>query len=169
MQPPKCHIASNQSEVAQCDRNAIDPSSVTQVATTADRNVQAGRNILIVDDNAPAARLLALLLERIGPHTVRTAADAVEALASIESFTPELLLLDIGLPGMNGFELAKEIRGRAGFEQALLVAVTGYGQEAYRRQSREAGFDEHCLKPISMHEIEVLLNHPKLATPKTSD
>src|SRR5262249_33866753 len=98
----------------------------------------AARRILVVDDNADAADGLSYFLAMSG-HEVRTAYDGREALAAARAYRPEAVLLDIGMPGMDGYEVARRLRQEPGLERALLVALTGYGQEEDRRRSREAG------------------------------
>ena len=83
-----------------------------------------------------------------------------------EAFRPEVVLLDIGLPGMNGYEVARRLRAEPNGEDLLIVALTGYGQEEDRRRSKEAGFDEHLLKPPSLDVLQTLFGHPKLARRK---
>jgi len=121
-----------------------------------------GCRILVVDDNVGAARLLSMLLMKIDNYEVDTAHDGPTALEKIKSNRPEMVLLDIGLPGMDGYQVAKEIRQDAQFDAMLLVALTGYGQEEDRRRSREVGFDEHFVKPPSLDQMKELLAHPKL-------
>jgi signal transduction histidine kinase/DNA-binding response OmpR family regulator len=104
------------------------------------------RRVLIVDDNADGADSLALLLSVAG-HEVQVCHDGPTALLRAETFRPEVVLLDIGLPGMDGYEVARRLRARAGTNPALLVALTGYGQDDDLRRSREAGFDHHLVKP----------------------
>lgn len=106
------------------------------------------RRILVVDDNRDAASSLAELLSLEG-HAVVVAYDGPAALARAEEATPEVAFLDIGLPEMDGYELARRLRDRFG-EKITLVAVTGYGQDSDRRRSKEAGFDEHLVKPIDI-------------------
>ncbi len=118
--------------------------------------------ILVVDDNAAAAKMLARLLATLGAHDVRTASEGKLALSCLDEFQPQIVLLDIGLPGMDGYQIAREIRSIPECEQLLLAAVTGYGQEDDRRRSKEAGFDEHLVKPVAVAEILKLLRHPKL-------
>ncbi len=106
------------------------------------------RRILVVDDNVDAANSLAKLLSRIYGQEVRVAHDGPSALGLVEGFQPEIVLLDIGLPGMDGHEVARRLRARPDFERTLLVALTGWGQETDRQKSREAGFDRHLVKPV---------------------
>jgi CheY-like chemotaxis protein len=81
---------------------------------------------------------------------------------AVSAFRPELVLLDIGLPGIDGHEVAMRLRGMPHGEKLLIVVVTGYGQEEDRRRSHEAGFDAHLLKPVALEVLKKLLNHPKL-------
>ncbi len=110
--------------------------------------------VLIVDDNADGARSLAMVLELVG-HEVRTCHDGPAALVESEAFEPEVVLLDIGLPGMDGYEVARRLRARPG-SQPLLVALTGYGQAEDLRRSREAGFDHHLVKPADPETLTSL-------------
>ncbi|WP_437484328.1 PAS domain S-box protein [Sorangium sp. So ce1014] len=113
------------------------------------------RRILVVDDNRDHALALALLLEQAG-HVTALAHDGPEALAAARSFAPEVVLLDIGLPKMDGYEVARRMRGEAGAGALRIVAFTGYGQQDDLRRSREAGCDAHLIKPIAP---EVLFAH----------
>ncbi|MEZ2351781.1 response regulator [Caballeronia sp. RCC_10] len=111
-----------------------------------------GKRVLLVDDSVDAATAMSLLLEADG-FDVRTAHDGAEALKIAEVFLPQIVLLDIGLPGMDGFRLAAEMRKRPATADALLIAVTGYGQAHDRQRSKEAGFDHHLVKPVAFAEI----------------
>jgi PAS domain S-box-containing protein len=123
----------------------------------------APRRILIVDDNAAAAKMLAMLLgHEDGQHQIETAHDGPAALRVMASFHPHLVLLDIGLPDMDGYEVAETIRKDPEFNDVLLVALTGYGQPDDVRKSREAGFDEHLVKPPALPDLQRLLVHPRL-------
>src|SRR6202035_1696475 len=104
--------------------------------------------VLIVDDNVDAAESLAMLL-RLWGHEVAVAHDGPGALRAAETQPPEVALLDIGLPGMDGYELARRLRPQPGLERTVLVALTGWGQEEDRRRSQEAGFDHHLVKPVA--------------------
>jgi CheY-like chemotaxis protein len=116
---------------------------------------------MVVDDNVDAAAMLAALLQLHG-HEVRTAASGPEALSTVEQFQPEVVFLDIGLPGMSGYELARRLRDRPDMRTATLVAVTGWGQEDDRRQSKEAGIDHHLTKPVdSAHVLAVVDELPR--------
>src|SRR4029077_3167952 len=101
-----------------------------------------GHRILVVDDNEDAADVLAESLDMMG-HTTRVAHDGPSALKLIDGFAANIALLDIGLPAMDGYELARRLRQQPGLEGLKLIAVTGYGQEADKQRSRTAGFDAH--------------------------
>ena len=120
------------------------------------------RRILLVDDNAPAAAMLAKLLARLGNHSVETVHDGQTALSKVRRCRPDIILLDIGLPGMDGYQIGRAMREIPDLDDVLLVALTGYGQEEDRRKSKDAGFDEHLVKPPSIEQIRDILNHPKL-------
>jgi signal transduction histidine kinase/DNA-binding response OmpR family regulator len=114
------------------------------------------RRVLIVDDNADAARSLGMLMEMSG-HEARLCFDGQEGLVEAEKFLPEVVLLDIGLPGLDGFEVARRLRAMNLSPRPLLVALTGYGQADDVRRSREAGFDHHLVKPADPHTLTGLL------------
>jgi PAS domain S-box-containing protein len=114
------------------------------------------RRILIVDDNADAAEMLARSLEGSG-HRVKSAFTPRQAFATLEELVPEVVLLDIGLPEMDGYEVARRLRGLPRGRDVLLIAVTGYGQEEDRRRSREAGFDFHLTKPVELDALKELI------------
>ncbi|MEP7051647.1 MAG: ATP-binding protein [Pseudomonadota bacterium] len=115
------------------------------------------RRVLIVDDNGDAAELLAYAMNAFGCET-QIAHDGPSALALVESFCPELGLLDIGLPGMDGYELARRIRNRPNAGPMHLVAVTGYGQKSDIEQALAAGFDEHLTKPVDILQLKTLVS-----------
>jgi signal transduction histidine kinase/DNA-binding response OmpR family regulator len=115
---------------------------------------RAARRVLVVDDNVDAAESLALVLRAAG-HRVWTAHSGPAALQAAPEVRPEAVVLDIGLPGMDGYEVARRLRGEA--SGPLLVALTGYGQDDDRRRSREAGFHHHLVKPVDPEELERLL------------
>jgi CheY-like chemotaxis protein len=113
--------------------------------------------VLIVDDNHDSADTLAALLDAWG-HEVRTFYDGPSAIVGGAEFRPNLVLLDIGLPKMNGYEVARELRRMATGRSMLLVAFTGYGQDEDRRRVREAGFDYHLVKPLDPAVLEKILD-----------
>jgi CheY-like chemotaxis protein len=123
------------------------------------------RRVLVVDDNEDAAHSLASLLTHDG-HEVRVAHSGPEGLRTAFEFEPEVVLLDLGMPGMSGLDVARELRKRVGRE-VRLIAVTGWGQAKDREMTREAGFDFHLTKPLDRDELEELLHtgleHPAAA------
>ena len=121
------------------------------------------QRILIVDDNRDSADTLAMLLRVMG-HDIRTAYDGLEGVAAAEEFRPNVVLLDIGLPKLDGYQACRRIREQPWGRAMVLVAVTGWGQENDRRCSREAGFDHHMVKPVDPTDLEQLLNDVMAAT-----
>ena len=115
------------------------------------------RRILLADDNEDFAELTGRLLERKGGHKVKVVYDGPAALAAARAFQPEVAFLDIGLPGINGYELAQQLRKEPGLEEVLLVALTGYGQEEDRRRALAVGFDEHLTKPTRFDTLQRVL------------
>ena len=115
----------------------------------------AATRVLVVDDNEDAADSLATLLEVMG-YQVRIAYDGPEALVAADEFVPAVALLDIGLPRLSGYDIARHIRGRRGGD-VLLVAITGWGQEEDRRLARDAGFDHHFTKPADFDQLIELI------------
>ena len=102
--------------------------------------------VLVIDDNLDAANSLALLLKSMG-HELRTVYDGPAGIAMAQEFSPEVVMLDIGMPVMSGYDVARALRAVS--KDSVLVAVTGWGHEAAKRQAREAGFDLHLVKPVS--------------------
>ena len=117
------------------------------------------RRILVVDDNQDNAESLAVLLKR-GGNEVRTAYDGMGAVSAAQSFQPDVVLLDIGLPVLDGYQAARAIREQPGGKDITLVAVTGWGQEQDQRLSQEAGFDAHLVKPVDFATLNRLLMAP---------
>jgi CheY-like chemotaxis protein len=109
-----------------------------------------------VDDNRDAARMLALNLRLMGHH-VQTAHDGQEAVSTAEAFRPDVVLLDIGLPSMNGYEVCRQIRRQPGGERIVMIALTGWGQIEDKRMAVEAGFDHHFTKPVDASDFAPLL------------
>ena len=117
------------------------------------------RRILVVDDNRDSADTLAMLL-RLPGNNVLTVYDGLAAVAAAESFRAEVVLLDIGLPLLDGNQVARRIREQPWGKSIKLIALTGWGQERDRRQSREAGFDAHLTKPVDRAELNELIGGP---------
>ena len=116
-------------------------------ATLVDPQIKSSRRILVVDDNQDSANSLATFLQLLGNETY-TAFDGIEALEKAAALQPDVVLLDIGMPKLNGYEAARRIRAQPWGEHVVLVAVTGWGQDEDRLKAREAGFDCHMVKPI---------------------
>ena len=117
--------------------------------------------LLVVDDNKDAADSLAMLL-RIQGHEVRVAYSGMAALEMTKTYTPDLVFMDIGMPGMDGYEAARRIREQPGLGKIVLTALTGWGQQEDRRRTAEAGFDHHLVKPPEPNVLEDLLAELKL-------
>ena len=131
------------------------------VKTTVDApSKSTGCRVLIVDDNRDSATSLALLLKITGNQT-KTAFDGLEALATAESFQPNVILLDIGLPKMNGHDTCRAIRQQPWGKDILILALTGWGQEEDRRRTAEAGFDNHLVKPVDYVALNKLILESK--------
>jgi len=135
------------------------PLAASEPAPAADRPADSmlpPRRVLVVDDNRDAGDSLGMLLEVLGAE-VRVARDGAEALEAYSAYDPAVVLLDIGMPGMDGYEVARRIRARSPGPRPTIVALTGWGQEDDRRVSREAGFDHHMVKPAEIGALKELL------------
>jgi CheY-like chemotaxis protein len=113
--------------------------------------------ILVVDDNIDAAKILAMWLDAVG-HDVVTENESTKALTLVESIRPDLCLIDIGMPEMDGNELARRLSSQERRNQMTLVAVTGYGQDQDRQTALNAGFDHHLVKPVDLAKLSELLD-----------
>lgn len=127
-----------------------------QVTGEGHANKIGPQRVLVVDDNCDAARSLAMVLRSLGAY-VHVANDGPTALDALDAYSPSVVLLDIGMPGMDGLEVARRIRDRRKGRQALLIALTGWGQEEDKRRTREAGFDHHLIKPADISALQRLL------------
>jgi CheY-like chemotaxis protein len=116
----------------------------------------SGHRLLVVDDNQDAGNSLAMLL-RLQGHEVRVAYSGVAALEMTQDYRPDVVILDIGMPGMDGYEVARRLRQRPGLEKVVLAALTGWGQQQDRRRTAEAGFNHHLVKPPDPKALEELL------------
>jgi CheY-like chemotaxis protein len=135
------------------------PLSTADVAVTTDALITrrlAGKRILVVDDNRDAADTLSGVLELLGA-TVAVAYDGAAALTEAGAFVPDTILLDVGMPGMDGYEVARLLRADARHRRTHLVALTGWGQERDQRRSRDAGFDDHMVKPPDIDRLTALV------------
>ena len=128
------------------------PSSPTKMAKPNGSTLR----VLVVDDNVDTASSLTMLLEATG-HEVRMAHDGPTALEAALNFRPNVMLLDLGLPGLTGFEVAERVRQQPVFQNVVLVAMTGYGQEADRQRSLDAGFNHHLVKPVDFVKVQDIL------------
>ncbi len=117
---------------------------------------RAGRRILVVDDNYDARTSMQAIL-RVKGNEVRTARDGLEAVAVVAEFQPDLVLLDIGMPKLNGYDAARRIRDEHPGRKIMLVAITGWGEQQDFDRSRKAGFDDHLIKPIDPALLDELL------------
>ncbi|MEO8484965.1 MAG: ATP-binding protein [Betaproteobacteria bacterium] len=127
---------------------------------TASAGQVSGHRVLVVDDNRDFAASLAMLLTELG-NDVRVANDGEQGLALAETFVPEVAFLDIGMPKINGYRLAEELRGIPTLAEARLIALTGWGQDKDRQRAHDAGFDQHLVKPVKLEQIiEILESLP---------
>ncbi len=115
-----------------------------------------GRRILIVDDNEDAAESIARFLELEG-HEVKTVGDGPQAIACVPVYAPQVVVLDIGLPGLSGYEVAKRLRQMPVTQDVLLIALTGYGQKEDQQRAIDAGFDRHFVKPTDPQKLVELI------------
>ncbi len=114
------------------------------------------RRVLVVDDNVDGAESVAMLL-RLWGHDVHLAYNGPESLSAARELNPDVMLIDIGLPGMSGYDVAKHLRQNPQFQKTLLVAITGYGQTDDVRRSADSGFDFHLTKPVDPEDLERVL------------
>jgi two-component system, sensor histidine kinase len=135
---------------------AVVESAVPATAAAGAAATESGRRFLVVDDNADAAGTLAMLLEMMG-HTVSVAHSGEAALAAVQAFEPDIVVLDIGMPGMDGYEVARRLKVRTDLRRRpVLVAATGWGTEADRARAMQAGFDRHLTKPIEVQALAAI-------------
>jgi CheY-like chemotaxis protein len=120
-------------------------------------DVPSARRVLIVDDNVDAAKALSILIKSLGVRQVRTATSGAQALQIAAELRPEVILLDLKMPEMDGYEVARLLRQETWGKDILLVAVTGWGAEEHRRRSKDAGFDVHITKPADIAALEAVL------------
>jgi PAS domain S-box-containing protein len=138
---------------------AVDPCGASDAGPQADEGPKpSGKRLLVVDDNQDAANSLAMLLKLQG-HEVRVAYSGMAALEMTKTYTPHVMFLDIGMPGMDGYEVARRIRQSPGLENLVLAALTGWGQQEDRRRTAEAGFNHHLVKPPEPDVLKRLLLH----------
>jgi PAS domain S-box-containing protein len=141
-------------------RLPVVPSPVPQAVTPPENSTEPAARplrVLLVDDVADTRIVFGRLLEILG-HQVRTAGDGPSALEAALEFRPDVVLLDLGLPGMNGYEVAQQMRREPVLQNVVLAALTGYGQQIDRQRSQQMGFDHHLVKPIDVDELQQLLS-----------
>jgi CheY-like chemotaxis protein/two-component sensor histidine kinase len=137
-------------------RLAVEAAEPETVPVPAAPPPGPARRILVVDDHQDSTDSLALFL-RLRGHEVRTAHDGPSALEEIERYHPDVVFLDLGLPGMSGYDVARRVRTMNGLGSPRLVALTGYGTDADRQKTRDAGFDVHLAKPVDPRAVDALL------------
>ena len=127
-----------------------------QPSRAAVNRTSAPRRVLVVEDNLDTLRSTTLLLREMG-HEVDYAINGYAALEAARRFMPEVIILDLGLPGMDGFEFCRKLKKEEALKAVRIIAVTGYGQEEYRVRSREAGCEAHLVKPISPAVLQAII------------
>jgi CheY-like chemotaxis protein len=137
---------------------AEQPTAAT--ATEETSNVNGDRRILIVDDNVDAAETLCMLIKSLGEREVYTASSGSQALETASSLRPNIVMLDLMMPEMDGYEVARRIRGQPWGKHLLLVALSGWSHEEHRRRTKEAGFDRHVSKPADIADLRAVLREP---------
>jgi len=142
----------------------VDAATPNESGDAAERPATSTLRILIVDDNRDAADTLAMVL-RIRSNDVRTAYDGKEGVDTAEAFRPDVILFDIGMPTLNGYEACRRIREQSWGSSIVLIAVTGWGQDEDRRRSRDAGFDHHLVKPVDVPALMNVLAQVRRVTP----
>ncbi len=126
------------------------------VAPVADRDRCAVRNVIVADDNVDAAETTAALIRMAG-HSVRVATSGLQALAEARDHRPDVMIVDLGMPGMSGFEVARQVRAEPELAKVVLIALTGWGQDTHRKETAASGFDHHLVKPADPQQILDLL------------
>ncbi len=141
----------------------VQKANGTEAGLAARSITPSGHRLLVVDDNKDAAGSLAMLL-RLQGHEVRVAYSGVAALEMAGAYSPDVVFLDIGMPGMDGYEVARRMRQHPGLEKVVLAALTGWGQQEDRRRTAEAGFNHHLVKPPEPKMVESVLANLKRTT-----
>lgn len=116
------------------------------------------RRVLLVDDSVDACMAQSMLLKLRG-YEVKTATSGRDALALYEGFRPDIVLMDLGMPEMSGFEVVRQLRDKPGSDQSLFIALSGRGEEEDRAKAREAGFHRYAVKPVDLADLEQLFSH----------
>jgi CheY-like chemotaxis protein len=134
----------------------VPESERSERQAQSERPASKRRRVLVADDNLDAAESLTMLLTMMG-HEVRAAHDGVQAVDQAEKFRPDLIFMDVGMPKLDGLEAVTQIRRKDWGAGPVIVALTGWGQETDRKRSKEAGCDEHLVKPLDFDRLSVLL------------
>jgi CheY-like chemotaxis protein len=143
------------------------PSPPAQITTTT-TTTGTRRRVLLVDDNKDVASSMSRWLRLIG-HDVRVALDGIEAIRIAEQFRPEVALLDLAMPNVSGYDVARTLRSASWGKNMTIVAVTGWGREDDQRRSADAGFDRHMTKPVDPLALEIFLESANRSAPTPSD
>ena len=141
---------------AQSNKYRGKPGTMVRPGTGVVKKTTAPKRVLIVEDNIDSVHALAFLLADMG-HTVEYAINGYVGIDIARHFLPDVVLLDLGLPGLDGFEVCRKIRSHPGLEHIRIIAITGYAQDEYRKRSRDAGCDMHLIKPVPARVLEELL------------
>jgi CheY-like chemotaxis protein/anti-sigma regulatory factor (Ser/Thr protein kinase) len=137
--------------------NDDDPLEIVEPLASPGPAEMTGKcRVLVVDDNKSAASMMSMVIKLLG-HDVRTAHDGLEAVELAGDFLPQIVLMDLGMPKLNGYEAARRIRNQSWGRNMILVALTGWGQEEDKQRTREAGFDHHLIKPVEPAELRRIL------------
>lgn len=144
-------------------RLPLSTKTISEKKTAWKPDGTCGLRVLIVEDNVGAARILGRLLTKFWHHEVEMIHDGRVAVQAAVAFEPDVILLDVGLPGLDGYEIARILRQKSQFDNVLLVALTGYGTEEDRRRSQEAGFDLHLVKPPAVTTLQSVFSHDKIS------
>ena len=139
------------------DTSGVNAMTFPRIDSSTGSGVTSSIRILVIDDNRDSADCLAMLLGAPG-HETATVYDGEEALASVDSFSPDVMLLDIGLPGMSGYEICRRLRDRPGGNDLVIFAQTGWGRDEDRPRTQESGFDCHFVKPVDPAGLLAKLN-----------
>lgn len=139
----------------------LSEASAPLAAAEDERNADTDHRILIVDDNVDAAETLCTLMKSLGEREVHTVSSGAQALQAVPELRPDIVLLDLGMPEMDGYEVARRMRNEPWGKNLMLVALSGWGQEEHRRRAKEAGFDQHMTKPADLAALRAVLKESR--------
>jgi CheY-like chemotaxis protein len=152
--------------VAQPEADRSFPQAAQTLRPDPEPQAKKGCRILVADDNEAAAMAVSMLLQRDG-HEILIVNDGASALQEAQRFQPHIALLDIGMPHLSGYDVARQIRAAPWGSAMRLIAATGWGQEKDKKLAEEAGFDAHLTKPINFKDLLALIAHQQLVLPDT--